>query len=217
MVSSLVSKVDRLECAYTVYPILPAILNQSRIIQEHLGSTWRKYAYFGLNLGGNGARLQLYKKTLEIWFTDRGDGVTDSCDDVRAYKGLQEFEIESVGENKVSEDLEEEFEKEFEEELEEEEMDDLEYFDTFPTREELEYYGRKVHLLEDKQILSVGVFDEHLGSTWRKYAYFGLNLGGNGARLKLYYKTLEIWFTDRGDGVTESCDDVRAYKGRCQD
>ncbi|GJT43071.1 putative reverse transcriptase domain-containing protein [Tanacetum coccineum] len=34
MVSLLVSKVDRLECAYTVYPILPAILNQSRIIWE---------------------------------------------------------------------------------------------------------------------------------------------------------------------------------------
>ncbi|GKA52045.1 hypothetical protein Tco_0745241 [Tanacetum coccineum] len=34
MVSLLVSKVDRLECAYTVYPILPAIPNQSRIIWE---------------------------------------------------------------------------------------------------------------------------------------------------------------------------------------
>ncbi|GJY86563.1 hypothetical protein Tco_0500589 [Tanacetum coccineum] len=34
MVSLRVSKVDRLECAYTVYPILPAILNQSRIIWE---------------------------------------------------------------------------------------------------------------------------------------------------------------------------------------
>ncbi|GJT46894.1 hypothetical protein Tco_0955609 [Tanacetum coccineum] len=34
MVSLLVSKVDRLECAYSVYPILPAIPNQSRIIWE---------------------------------------------------------------------------------------------------------------------------------------------------------------------------------------
>ncbi|GJR78265.1 hypothetical protein Tco_0149050 [Tanacetum coccineum] len=34
MVSLLVSKVDRLECAYTVYPILPEIPNQSRIIWE---------------------------------------------------------------------------------------------------------------------------------------------------------------------------------------
>ncbi|GJU19651.1 hypothetical protein Tco_1152993 [Tanacetum coccineum] len=34
MVSLLVSKVGRLECAYTVYPILPTILDQSRIIWE---------------------------------------------------------------------------------------------------------------------------------------------------------------------------------------
>ncbi|GJT92507.1 hypothetical protein Tco_1081352 [Tanacetum coccineum] len=27
---------------------------------------------------------------------------------------------------------------------------------------------RKAHLLEDKQIPSVGIFDEHLGSIWRK-------------------------------------------------
>ncbi|GJW23563.1 hypothetical protein Tco_0034185 [Tanacetum coccineum] len=52
----------------------------------------------------------------------------------------EEFKIESIGENEVSEDLEEELEEEFEEELEEEEMDDLEYFDTFPTKEELEYH-----------------------------------------------------------------------------
>ncbi|GJV68144.1 hypothetical protein Tco_1483653 [Tanacetum coccineum] len=32
--SNLVSKVDRLECAYIVYPILPAIPNQSQIIWE---------------------------------------------------------------------------------------------------------------------------------------------------------------------------------------
>ncbi|GJR02857.1 hypothetical protein Tco_0525841 [Tanacetum coccineum] len=31
--------------------------------------------------------------------------------------------------------------------------------------------GRKAHLLEDKQISSVGVFDEHLGSFWRKYTW----------------------------------------------
>ncbi|GKC44549.1 hypothetical protein Tco_1062271, partial [Tanacetum coccineum] len=53
----------------------------------------------------------------QVWHTVRGDGVTVSCDDDK--------------------ELEEEFEEEFEEE-----DDDLEYFDTFPTREELElnYY-----------------------------------------------------------------------------
>ncbi|GKC75099.1 protein kinase-like domain, concanavalin A-like lectin/glucanase domain protein [Tanacetum coccineum] len=45
----------------------------------------------------------------------------------------EELEIMSVEENKVSEELEEEFE--------EEEEDDLEYFNAFPTREELEYHG----------------------------------------------------------------------------
>ncbi|GJR98555.1 hypothetical protein Tco_0270729 [Tanacetum coccineum] len=34
MVSLAVSKVDRLECAYLVYPILPAIPSQSQIIWE---------------------------------------------------------------------------------------------------------------------------------------------------------------------------------------
>ncbi|GKE05125.1 hypothetical protein Tco_1397143 [Tanacetum coccineum] len=36
---------------------------------------------------------------------------------------------------------------------------------------------RKAHLLEDKQILSVGVFDEHLDSFWRKYTWLELHLG----------------------------------------
>ncbi|GKD97622.1 hypothetical protein Tco_1381519, partial [Tanacetum coccineum] len=47
-------------------------------------------------------------------------------------------EFESVLGDKESEELEEEVEEEFEEEEGEE---DLEYFNTFPTREELEYYG----------------------------------------------------------------------------
>ncbi|GKB77065.1 hypothetical protein Tco_0943960 [Tanacetum coccineum] len=36
-----VSKVDRLECAYTVYPILPAIPNQSQIIWENSLDGWK--------------------------------------------------------------------------------------------------------------------------------------------------------------------------------
>ncbi|GKC85025.1 hypothetical protein Tco_1140742 [Tanacetum coccineum] len=43
----------------------------------------------------------------------------------------EEPKIEPIGEN----ELEEEFEEEYEEE-----EDDLEYFDTFPTREDLEYH-----------------------------------------------------------------------------
>nr|GEY57118.1 hypothetical protein [Tanacetum cinerariifolium] len=49
----------------------------------------------------------------------------------------QEPEIELVEENKVSGELEEDFNEKFKEE----EEDNLEYFNTFPTREELEYYG----------------------------------------------------------------------------
>nr|GEU86452.1 hypothetical protein [Tanacetum cinerariifolium] len=49
----------------------------------------------------------------------------------------EENEFESVGENEVSEDFEKEFTKELNEE---EEEIDLEYFDTFLTREELEYH-----------------------------------------------------------------------------
>nr|GEW78483.1 hypothetical protein [Tanacetum cinerariifolium] len=74
--------------------------------------------------------------------------------------------------------------------------------------------GRKAHLLEDKQIPSVGVFDEHLECIWRKYTHFGLNLGRNEPRLQLYSKILKIWFIDRGDGVRIHCDAVKVFKGR---
>ncbi|GKA51849.1 hypothetical protein Tco_0745045 [Tanacetum coccineum] len=57
----------------------------------------------------------------------------------------------------------------------------------------------------------------HLGSTWRKYTYFGLNLRRNGTRLQLYSKTLKNSFLDHGEGVQISCDAVRAFKGRRQD
>nr|GEX00183.1 TPA: orf y [Tanacetum cinerariifolium] len=38
---------------------------------------------------------------------------------------------------------------------------------------------RKAYLLEDKQIPSVGVFDEHLDGIWRKYMRLGLTWGRN--------------------------------------
>ncbi|GJT85272.1 hypothetical protein Tco_1066989 [Tanacetum coccineum] len=82
---------------------------------------------------------------------------------------------------------------------------------------ESKHLCRKAHLLEDKQIPSVGVFDEHLESIWRKYIHFGLNLGRNETRLQLYSKTLKNSFADRGDGVKVPCDTVRTFKGRRQD
>ncbi|GJR97519.1 hypothetical protein Tco_0269693 [Tanacetum coccineum] len=43
-------------------------------LAQHLGSTWRKYIHFGLSLGRNETRLQLYPRTLEDLFPDHGDG-----------------------------------------------------------------------------------------------------------------------------------------------
>ncbi|GJY55231.1 MAK10-like protein [Tanacetum coccineum] len=48
--------------------------------------------------------------------------------------------------------------------------------------------SKKAHLLGDKQIPSVGVFDEHLEDIWRKYTRLGLYFGRNGTRVQLYTK-----------------------------
>ncbi|GJY86149.1 hypothetical protein Tco_0500175 [Tanacetum coccineum] len=47
---------------------------------------WRKYILFGLNLGRNGTRLQLYSKTLKNWHTDCGDDITNPRDGIRIIK-----------------------------------------------------------------------------------------------------------------------------------
>ncbi|GJW17103.1 hypothetical protein Tco_0024539 [Tanacetum coccineum] len=52
------------------YGILPL-----KTTDEHLGSTWRKYMHFRLNLGRNGTRLQLYSKLLKVLVPDREDSV----------------------------------------------------------------------------------------------------------------------------------------------
>ncbi|GJU79358.1 hypothetical protein Tco_1276428 [Tanacetum coccineum] len=49
------SKVDRLECAYAVYPILPAISNQSRIIWEVGGILRRLKAFVASPIGCGGS------------------------------------------------------------------------------------------------------------------------------------------------------------------
>ncbi|GJY46334.1 hypothetical protein Tco_0435397 [Tanacetum coccineum] len=67
--------------------------------------------------------------------------------------------------------------------------------------------GRKAHLLEDKQIPSVGVFDEHLDGSF----------GEETDKLTdLHQIHEEVLFTERGDGVTSkrrrrdlSSDDIR--------
>ncbi|GJU02970.1 hypothetical protein Tco_1113308 [Tanacetum coccineum] len=48
--------------------------------------------------------------------------------------------------------------------------------------------GRKAHLLGDKQIPIVGVFDEHLEDIWRKYMLLELYFGKNRTRVRLYTK-----------------------------
>ncbi|GJX13457.1 hypothetical protein Tco_0205215 [Tanacetum coccineum] len=77
--------------------------------------------------------------------------------------------------------------------------------------------GRKAHLLEDKQILSVGVFDE---VTWMAFGGNTRDLGLFGEETdkitKLHQIHEEVLFTERGDGVTGkrrrrdlSSDDIR--------
>ncbi|GKD51541.1 hypothetical protein Tco_1280517 [Tanacetum coccineum] len=64
--------------------------------------------------------------------------------------------------------------------------------------------GRKAHLLEDKQILSVGVFDE-VFSTWMAFGGNTRDLGSFGEETDeitdLHQIHEEILFLERGDGV----------------
>ncbi|GJV08105.1 hypothetical protein Tco_1345761 [Tanacetum coccineum] len=63
--------------------------------------------------------------------------------------------------------------------------------------------GRKAHLLEDKQILSVGVFDE-VFSTWMAFGGNTRDLGSFGEETDKIGTTHiheEVLFTERGDGV----------------
>ncbi|GKD44567.1 hypothetical protein Tco_1269212 [Tanacetum coccineum] len=64
-----------------------------------------------------------------------------------------------------------------------------------------------------KKARLVAVMVAHLGSTWRKYMHFRLNLGRNGTRLKLYSKLLKVLVPDREDSVNIPCDAIRALKG----
>ncbi|GKB93185.1 hypothetical protein Tco_0979322, partial [Tanacetum coccineum] len=63
---------------------------------------------------------------------------------------------------------------------------------------------RKTHLLEDKQILSVGVFDE-VFSTWMAFGGNTRDLGSFGEETNkitdLHQIHEEVLFTERGDGV----------------
>ncbi|GJS38403.1 hypothetical protein Tco_0563446 [Tanacetum coccineum] len=66
--------------------------------------------------------------------------------------------------------------------------------------------GRKAHLLEDKQIPSVGVFDE-VFSTWMAFGGNTRNLGSFGDRktdkiTDLHQIHEEVLFTEHEDGVT---------------
>ncbi|GJV71959.1 hypothetical protein Tco_1491954 [Tanacetum coccineum] len=64
--------------------------------------------------------------------------------------------------------------------------------------------GRKAHLLEDKQIPSVGVFDE-VFSTWMAFGGNTRDLGSFGEETDeitdLYQIHEEILFLEHGDGV----------------
>ncbi|GKE31844.1 hypothetical protein Tco_1451166 [Tanacetum coccineum] len=64
--------------------------------------------------------------------------------------------------------------------------------------------GRKAHLLEDKQILSVGVFDE-VFSTWMAFGGNTRDLGSFGEETNkirdLHQIHEEVLFTEREDGV----------------
>ncbi|GJZ32799.1 hypothetical protein Tco_0578235 [Tanacetum coccineum] len=64
--------------------------------------------------------------------------------------------------------------------------------------------GRKAHLLEDKQISSVGVFDE-VFSTWMAFERNTRDLGSFGEEtnkiMDIHQIHEEVLFTERGDGV----------------
>nr|GEU61994.1 hypothetical protein [Tanacetum cinerariifolium] len=124
-------------------------------------------------------------------------------------------------------EIEKEFNEETKGEPREEEGDDPKHFDTFPTMKELRYHewllknprpprswgdwdswyyssyeeiGRKAHFLEDKQILSVGVF-----STWMAFRGNTRDLGSFGEEMNkithLNQILKEVLLTERGDGV----------------
>ncbi|GJS38750.1 pyridoxal phosphate-dependent transferase, partial [Tanacetum coccineum] len=73
---------------------------------------------------------------------------------------------------------------------------------------------RKAHLLEDKQIPSVRVFDEHLDGFWRKYRLLGLNWRKNGQDYDSTPTLLMIMRTLFGDDVAKPCDGIRMIKRR---
>ncbi|GKA84208.1 hypothetical protein Tco_0805803 [Tanacetum coccineum] len=66
-------------------------------------------------------------------------------------------------------------------------------------------YGRKAHLLEDKQIPSVWVFDE-VFSTWMVFGGNTLDLGSFGEETDkitdVHQIHEEVLFIERGDGIT---------------
>ncbi|GKD10174.1 hypothetical protein Tco_1189859 [Tanacetum coccineum] len=66
------------------------------------------------------------------------------------------------------------------------------------------HMGRKAYLLEDKQILSVGVFDE-VFSTWMAFGRNMHDLGSFGEETEkitdLHQFHEEVLFIERGDGV----------------
>ncbi|GKE59796.1 hypothetical protein Tco_1510163 [Tanacetum coccineum] len=61
------------------------MLTEEMKLMMHYQIMWRRYTYFGLNLGRNKTRLQLYSKTLKNWHTDCGDGISNQLfiDDVK--------------------------------------------------------------------------------------------------------------------------------------
>ncbi|GJZ05506.1 hypothetical protein Tco_0539299 [Tanacetum coccineum] len=79
---------------------------------------------------------------------------------------------------------------------------------------------RKAHLLEDKQIPSVGVFDEvsfytlfqHLGSSWRIYMCLNSTWEEMGQDYNFTRSCLEDMRTVPGDGVAIPSDAIRMYK-----
>ncbi|GKF91021.1 hypothetical protein Tco_0274722, partial [Tanacetum coccineum] len=64
---------------------------------------------------------------------------------------------------------------------------------------------RKAHLLEDKQILSVGVFDEFLALGWHleEIHVTWAHLEKKRMRLRLYTKIQEEEHSESGDGVSK--------------
>ncbi|GJX16197.1 zinc finger MYM-type protein 1-like protein [Tanacetum coccineum] len=216
------------------------------ILLLHLGSTLRKYMHFGLNLERNRTRLQLYSKSLKVLFLDRGDGINIPCDAVRALKGRcqdlyddkkaryeealrksdqmhQDFEKSSLAMTHKLVDIidfpKSQPKKTYKEDLEYKMEDEVGNSSPQSTPQVLPSFEKctlPVTYPEEVEE-TIRILMEHMGSTWRKYMHFGLNLGRNGTRLQLYSKSLKVLFPDCGDSVNIPCDAVRALKGRRQD